>query len=170
MLFACAVSYFSTQLSATCERLRISLVELANRSGVPVGTVHSYSQGIRLPKTEQLEQLVTALPPAEATALVIARVQDEIGPNASRLISVLPRGGRVEETIVPYMPADLPTDLRRALEILGAVSARLPDLRALLVNLAKLHGPPGAQDAASRPRRKPEGTSRPAPLVSDHPA
>lgn len=165
------VSCFSTQLTATCERLGISMAELAKRAEVPVATVHSYAQGIRLPKAAQLEQIVASLPKGEATALVIARLQDEIGPSAAALVTLLPRGGRVEEPATPYMPAHLPEKLRRALEVLGPASVRLPDLGALLVNLASLHGPPGAPDAAARPRRTTVvGTSRSAALVSDRPA
>ena len=166
------MSCFATQLTATLERISSTLSELSIKSGVPLGTLSAYARGTRLPKTEQLEQIVDALPSNEATSLVIARIQDEIGPKAAQLVVSIPRGGgRVEEPQHTYMPADLPEELRRALDTLSLSAVRSPDLRALLVNLAKIQRPPGAPAAAARPRRPTEfGTSRAAPLVSERPA
>lgn len=123
------MSYFSTQLRSTVEKLDISRARLAELAEIPASTFHKYFHGIgRGPDVADLEKICSVIQDThDLAALVIAHLRDETPASAEELISIISLVGRTQEQ-PPSSTVDLPKSVRADFEFLERMAAKHPEV------------------------------------------
>lgn len=133
------MSHFATQLTASIERAGYNRRTFAESSRVPYGSLTEYALDRKRAGPGAVAAICRALPRAEAAACLVARLRDELPEEHAGLVSIEPRGaGVAEEPPADYGRADLPADLRAAIEKLTRAATLHRDWRDLLLDLAKV--------------------------------
>lgn len=132
------MSLFSTQLQVALEHAKITRMDLAGKTNIPYRTLSTYAVGERLPDVETIAILCRALPPDEVPALLAARASDEVPAALRHLIWCEPKTGALADTQMPYVPREIPVDLRKGLERLAAAAAESDVWKRAILALADL--------------------------------
>jgi hypothetical protein len=133
-----AMSHFSTQLGVSSDRAGYTRAALASAAGLSYHVLTALALDRRQADPDTLSSLCRVLPRAEAAALLVARLRDEIPADAADLVHLWPADGVLRDDPAPYTLPELPEDLRRALDKLARAAVLTKEWRDLILDLARI--------------------------------
>jgi hypothetical protein len=132
------VSYFSTQLLSSLERVGLTRAQLALEAGIDYHILIKVALDRRQADPKTVSALCRALPREEAAALVVARLRDELPPDCVDLVLLEPSAMVVEEPQAAYGEIKMPDELRAAIAKLSRAAVLTKEWKDLLTDLAKI--------------------------------
>jgi transcriptional regulator with XRE-family HTH domain len=128
------MSYFSATLTRLLRNT--TQAEVAGASGIPRSSIAQYATGDRGISVSALGQLLQAFPdPVDQLDLVRAHLRDETPPEVAHAVFIDTRTDVVRED---PPPAEWHQELGQALELLRVYAEKDPDVRRVVLDLAKI--------------------------------
>jgi transcriptional regulator with XRE-family HTH domain len=134
------MSAFSEQLRVALEAADLSQSDFAEITRISQSTISRYLKGEIKPEPEVFGQLLNGLPESLHFEVILARLTDELPKEYRSTVTILAQGGTVREDSLPYLPQRMAKDLRRAFEYLAKTAIEEPELRNLIITLARAFG------------------------------
>ena len=135
------MSYLSTELASILARRKLKGVDLARRSGLSQSMVSRYLNGEQVYiSDDDLEKLLIALTDDgnDRARIIAARMRDVcVGPGSEQIKIQIGSGPLIQKNAPLHYETNLPPKVEDALRAIREAIPRDPDLRDIIISLAR---------------------------------